>query len=250
LDDMTVLEDFDTPTICNALELIDNSRRDCGYTRFNMTVINAAAGPVVGFALTATMRSEKPSELSANELKQARLDYYEYMFTDMGGPKICVMHDADDPDAVHGPFWGEFNTRIHRAMGFRGVVTDGCVRDLRKLPADVLLLARGLRPSHANMHIVSYGEPVKVYGMDASHGDVVHADEHGAVAFPAKLVDEIAIKAKEFIDHEAPIMAACNKGGLTLPELRSLYLARKKLIARRSLPENWQSYASAAQCPP
>jgi regulator of RNase E activity RraA len=149
------------------------------------------------------------------------------MYTDMGGPKICVMHDADGPDAVHGPFWGEFNTRIHRAMGFRGVVTDGCVRDVRKLPTDVLLLARGLRPSHVNMHIVSYGEPVAVFGMEVSHGDVVHADEHGAVAFPAKLVDEIAIKAKEFIAREAPIMAACGEGGLTLTELSRLYLARK-----------------------
>jgi regulator of RNase E activity RraA len=227
LDDITVLKNFDTPTICNALELIDDSRRDSGYTRFNVTAVNVAAGPVVGLALTATMRSERPSGLSASQLRQARLDYYEYMYTDMGGPKICVMHDADGPDAVHGPFWGEFNTRIHRAMGFRGVVTDGCVRDVRKLPTDVLLLARGLRPSHANMHIVSYGEPVAVFGMEVSHGDVVHADEHGAVAFPAKLVDEIAIKAKEFIAREAPIMAACGEGGLTLTELSRLYLARK-----------------------
>ncbi len=135
MDDIEVLQQFDTPTICNALELIDSSRRDVGYTRSNMTVVNAAAGPVVGFALTATMRSEKPSELSVSELRQARLDYYEYMYSEMGSPKICVMHDMDDPDAMHGPFWGEFNTRIHRAMGFRGVVTDGCVRDAMGSPS-------------------------------------------------------------------------------------------------------------------
>lgn len=227
MDDITVLKHFDTPTICNALELIDSSRKDSGYTRFNMTAVNLAAGPIVGFALTATMRSEKASELSVSELRQARLDYYEYMFTDMGGPKICVMQDMDGPDAVHGPFWGEFNTRIHRAMGFRGVVTDGCVRDVGKLPTDVLLLARGLRPSHANLHIVSYGEPVQVFGMDVSHGDVVHADEHGAVAFPAKLINEVGVKATEFIAREAPIMAACIEDGLTFQELRRLYLARK-----------------------
>ncbi len=63
--------------------------------------------------------------------------------------------------------------------------------------------------------------------MDVSHGDVVHADEHGAVAFPAKLVGEIAVKATEFIAREAPIMTACNEDGLTLQELRRLYLARK-----------------------
>lgn len=185
MDDITALTQFDTPTICNALELIDDSRRNYGYTKRNVTVINPSAGPVVGFALTATMRSEAPSALSSGKLKRGRLEYYEYMYTEMAGPKICVTQDLDDQDSVHGPFWGEFNTRIHRAMGFRGVVTDGCVRDVRKLPEDVLLVARGLRPSHANLHVVSYGDPVKVFGMDVSHGDLVHADEHGAVTFPA-----------------------------------------------------------------
>jgi regulator of RNase E activity RraA len=228
MDEIADLEQFDTPTICNALEVIDSSRTDYGYTRNNMMAVNAAAGPVAGFALTATMRSEEPSELSAAELKQERLKYYEYMYTDMGGPKVCVMQDIDDAGARHGPFWGEFNTRIHRAMGFRGVVTDGCVRDVGKLPKDVLLLARGLRPSHANLHVASFGHPVNIFGMEVSHGDVVHADEHGAVVFPAKLVNEIVVRAKEFIAREAPIVAACKKDGLTFEELSRLYLARKR----------------------
>jgi regulator of RNase E activity RraA len=228
VDELAVLETFDTPTICNALELIDSSRKNYGYTSYNMTVINVAVGPVVGFALTAMMRSEKPSDLSVEELKRDRLKYYEYMYTDMGGPKICVMQDIDATDAKHGPFWGEFNTRIHRAMGFRGVVTDGCVRDVGKLPDDILLLARGLRPSHVNLHIVSFSDPVRVFGMEVSHGDVVHADEHGAVAFPAKLISEVVVKAKEFMAREAPIMEACKTDSLTFQELSRLYLDRKR----------------------
>jgi regulator of RNase E activity RraA len=192
-----------------------------------MKAVNADAGPVAGFALTATMRSEKPSGLDEEDLKRARLDYYEYMYTDMGGTKICVMQDLDSADAIHGPFWGEFNTRVHRAMGFRGIVTDGCVRDVRKLPPDVLLLSRGLRPSHANLHIVSFGDPVNVFGMSVSHGDVVHADEHGAVAFPAKMIGDVIAKALEFMAREAPVMESCKQGDLTLQELRRMYLARK-----------------------
>jgi regulator of RNase E activity RraA len=228
VDKLATLKKFDTPTICNALELIDSSRRDFGYTSYDMMAVNSAMAPVVGFALTATMCSEKPSELSVEELKQERLKYYEYMYTDMGGPKVCVMQDIDGADAKHGPFWGEFNTRIHRAMGFQAVVTDGCVRDVGKLPRDILLLARGLRPSHVNLHIVSFHRPVRVFGMDVSHGDVVHADEHGAVAFPAKLVGDVAVKAQEFMDREAPIMDACRKDTLTLQELSRLYLDRKR----------------------
>lgn len=228
MDEIAALELFDTPTICNALELIDSSRKNYGYTCYDMMAVNAAASPIAGFALTATMRSEEPSELSAEELKKERLKYYEYMYTDMGGPKVCVMQDIDGAEARHGPFWGEFNTRIHRAMGFRGVVTDGCVRDVGKLPKDVLLLARGLRPSHANLHIASFGQPVKIFGMEVSHGEIVHADEHGAVAFPAKLASEIVVRAKEFIAREAPIVDACKKESLTFEELARLYLARKR----------------------
>jgi regulator of RNase E activity RraA len=193
-----------------------------------MTAVNAEVGPVAGFALTATMCSETPSDLSTSELKRARLDYYEYMFTDMGGSKICVMQDIDKPDSVHGPFWGEFNTRVHRAMGFRGIVTNGCVRDVGKLPRDILILCCGLRPSHANLRVLSFSEPVNIFGMTVSHGDIVHTDEHGAVTFPAKFAREVAAKAREFVAMEAPIIEACKNGELTLGKLQRLYLARTR----------------------
>jgi regulator of RNase E activity RraA len=222
------LQLFDTPTICNALELIDSTRRNYGYTMHNLLAVNPSAGPVAGYARTATMRSEYPSPLSPGELKLARLQYYEYMYQDATVPKICVMQDLDDVDSRHGPFWGEFNTRIHRAMGFRGIVTDGCVRDVRKLPSDILLLARGLRPSHANLNVVSFGEPVEVFRMAVRPGEIIHADEHGAVCFPAEYVETVAEKAAEFMASEAPIIDACKKDDLTLNELRRLYLARHR----------------------
>ena len=224
--DLEVLRQFDTPTICNALEMIDSSRAGAGYTRSGVVAVNRFAGPVVGVARTATMRSEEPSGRSPADLVQGRLDYYEYMHAG-DDPKICVLQDLDRPEAVHGPFFGEFNTRIHRAMGFHGILTDGCIRDVRKLPADVLLLSRGLRPSHAHVRVVSYGGPVRVFGMDVTPGAAVHADEHGAVTFPVGLAGEIAMAAAEFTAREAPIIAACNQGRLTFSELRRLYLARE-----------------------
>jgi regulator of RNase E activity RraA len=220
------LQLFDTPTICNALELIDDSRRNYGYTTETMHYVNPSAGPVAGYARTATMRSEHPSSLRPEELTAARLEYYAYMYENPSTPKICVMQDIDPADSRHGPFWGEFNTRIHRAMGFRGIVTDGCVRDLRKLPSDILLLSRGLRPSHANVHVVSFGKPVEVFGMAVRPGDIVHADEHGAVCFPAEYVELVSEKAVEFMGREAPVIDSCKKDELTLQELRHLYLAR------------------------
>jgi regulator of RNase E activity RraA len=219
------LTTFDTPTICNALEMIEPGRRSYGYTRRTMHATNVASGPVVGLARVATMRSAIRSERDSATLKRDRLDYYEYIH-DGDAPKICVMQDVDGEEAGTGPFWGEFNTRIHRAMGVRAVVTDGSVRDVDKLPTDVLLLSCGLRPSHAHVHITDFARQVNVFGMSVRHDDLVHADEHGAVAFDSNLAAEVAEKAAEFVASEAPIIAACKADSLSLEELKRLYMAR------------------------
>jgi regulator of RNase E activity RraA len=220
------LERFDTPTVCNALEMIDGTRRSFGYTRRSLHATNGDFGPVVGVARTATMRSAFAAQRERDELKRDRLDYYEYMYRETDVPKVCVMQDLDGREAGLGPFFGEFNTRIHRAMGFRGIVTDGSVRDVAKLPNDILLLSCGLRPSHGHVHIVNYGDQVNVMGMVVSDGDIVHADEHGAVAFPASYIPAVERNADQFVAAEAPIMEACKRDDVTLEELKRLYLAR------------------------
>ena len=52
-------------------------------------------------------------------------------------------------------------------------------------------------PSHAHVHMVDFGKPVNIFGMNVAHDDVVHADFHGAVVIPAeavrKLPDAIAL---------------------------------------------------------
>jgi regulator of RNase E activity RraA len=226
--DIRELEHFDTPTICNALELIQPERRRFGFTTQGVVSVNADAGPKVGLARTATMRSYGEPPLSGLALKEARIEYYEYMAENSDGPKICVMQDLDGPDAGRGPFWGEFNTRVHLALGFSAIVTDGSVRDVRQLPQEILVLSRGLRPSHGFIHIVDFGSQVNVFGMVVTPGDVVHADEHGAVCFPKELASEVADRAAEFVAGEAPILEACRQGRLSIQALKSLYLARNR----------------------
>ena len=224
--DLSRLELFDTPTICNALEVIEPERRRFGYTVENVLCLNADVGPRVGIALTATMRSAGPPPITGDELKAERLKYYEYMHQDVGGPKVCVMQDLDGSEAARGPFWGEFNVRIHRSMDFRAIVTDGSVRDATKLPNDILIVSRGLRPSHAYVHIVDFGKQVTIFGMTVMPGDVVHADIHGAVSFPAQLAADVEKKAIAFVAGEAPIIEACRANRLTFEQLSALYMAR------------------------
>ena len=105
------LQLIDTPTICNALELIDPNRRNYGYTNEFLHCLRPNLHPVCGIAKTATCRSFRPSELDGESLKKERIKYYTYV--DSGDiPKIIVMQDLDGAQRGHGPFFGEFNTII------------------------------------------------------------------------------------------------------------------------------------------
>lgn len=223
--DISCLKEFDTPTICNALELIDGTRRNYGYTTRSFHVTNKDSGPVVGFAKTATIRSLMPSHLSTEELTCERVKYYRYI-NEGEHPKICVMQDIDGSDSGRGPFWGEFNTRIHVSLGVTAVVTNGTIRDVTNLPNNVLILSSGLRPSHANVHIVDYKKQVNVKGMVVSDGDVIHADIHGAVCFPSTIAHEVQKYAKVFIESERPIIEGCKSKGLSIEEIIELYMRR------------------------
>ena len=48
---------FDTPTICNALELIDSRFRLHGFTTEQMVCADPSLPPIVGYARTATLRA-------------------------------------------------------------------------------------------------------------------------------------------------------------------------------------------------
>lgn len=221
-----ILCTIDTPTVCNALELIDPNRRNFGYTDEVMHCLRPSMSPVCGIAKTATCRSYRPSERNSAKLKADRVDYYTYI--DKGDyPKIIVMQDLDGGQRGHGPFWGEFNTRIHKALGGVGIVTDGSIRDVPNLPDGIQILSVGLKPSHGNIHVVDYDNQVNVSGMVVVPGDIVHMDAHGAVTFPISIATMVIEKAREFVATEEPVLEACRANpNLTLQEIINLYLKR------------------------
>jgi hypothetical protein len=57
--DVKALDAFDTPTICNALELLTRARRALGFIRRPLIAAFPALKPVVAFARTAHIRSRE-----------------------------------------------------------------------------------------------------------------------------------------------------------------------------------------------
>ena len=63
--DLAALAEFDTPTICNALELVAPDRRALGFNRRPLVCPFPGMKPVVAYARTATIRSREPQQCAA-----------------------------------------------------------------------------------------------------------------------------------------------------------------------------------------
>jgi regulator of RNase E activity RraA len=211
------LTSIDTPTVCNALELLDPERRGEGFTTRPLVCTAPDRAPVVGVARTATIRAAEPGPDARDQA--ARRDAY-YAYVDAGPkPSVVVIQDLDD-EPGYGSFWGEVNSNIHLGLGCLAVVTNGSVRDLPDLADGFQVLADRVGPSHAHVHVIDHGLPVTVAGMEVSDGDLIHLDQHGAVVIPAALVGDVAAAAERIARRERVIIDAARRPGFDVEALR------------------------------
>ena len=217
LADLDALTAFDTPTICNALELLAPETRGHGYTTQPMVCGFPQMKPVIGYARTACIRSAQPGTLSASAQNDLRNDYYRSIDT---GPKpsLVVIQDLD-ADPGTGAFWGEVQSAIHVGLGARGLLTNGSVRDLDQWAPGFQFLAGRISASHAYARPVSVGGEVEVFGLHVRTGDLLHADRHGAVIVPPALVRALPDAAREIASRESSILKVARGPGCTAENL-------------------------------
>lgn len=209
---LEALARYDTPTICNAMEIVAPERRLIGYTTKPLVCPFPGLPPMVGYARTVTIRSVLKSGLPADEQARRRIAYYEYVGTGFG-PRITVIQDIDGADAGYGAFWGEVQSNVHKALGCLGVVTSGSVRDIPMIAPGFQMLAGSIVPSHAYVHVVDFGIDVTVHGMAVRSGDLIHADRHGAIVVPIDKIDAMKAALDGLSAREAKIIAAAKAGG-------------------------------------
>ena len=209
------LATIDTPTVCNALEAVAPNRRGYGYTVSPLVCTRPELGAMVGYARTVTICAQHPPAPGSNPG-----DYYDYV--DNGGPKpaISVIQDLDGAARGYGSFWGEVNSNIHKGLGCLGVVTDGSVRDLPDIADGFQMLADRIGPSHAFVRVVAFGVLVNVCGMEVRSGDLVHADQHGAVVIPHDVADKVMDAAAAIARREGVIINAAKQPGFNAQKLK------------------------------
>ena len=215
---LAALRELDTPTICNAIELLIPERQGFGFTADPLVCARPQLPPMVGYARTVLIRSKEPPAMPAAEVKAIRLKYYEYVDN---GPKPSIMVIQDlDPDPGYGSFWGEVQSNVHKGLGSLGTITSGSVRDIDACAEGFQFMAAKVVPSHAYVHVVDFNTEVSVAGMTVKPGELVHADRHGAVIVPVEIAARIPETAAMIARREEVIIGAAQKPGYGFDQLK------------------------------
>ena len=217
--DLLQLKRWNTPTIFNGWEQF--TKHDASHESFNVEETRdfmPEMGPMVGFAITVVVEPSNKAHPDANP--RAWSEYREYVAS-VPGPKIVVVQDLDKP-RLHGAFWGEVNSNIHRALGCVGTIIDGGIRDLDEMRnAGFKALARRMCVGHAFSCPVRWGCAVEVFGRAVEPGQLVHADKHGFLAIPPEDEPRL-LDAARFMDAnecETLIPAARDTAGKSTREV-------------------------------
>lgn len=196
------LAQFDTPTICNVIELFSVRPRNQGYMDGRIRAAFPELPPMVGYASTAAFRSDEPPGKGD---AYGSLESQLATFAELPGPAVVVFQDLDDP-AVAATF-GEVMCSTYQGFGAAGLVTSGAGRDLEQVRAlKFPVFTGGTICSHAYCHILHVGLPVRVGGLMVHPGDLLHGDANGVTNIPPAIAPVVADFAAEFVDAERVLM--------------------------------------------
>ena len=212
--DLKILERWDTPTICNGLELVAPERRAIGFTVEPMVAADRKLPPIVGLARTGLIRAKEPPRGPI----PPREDWYDYVAA-QDLPTIAAIQDIDDRPG-YGAFWGEVQSTVHLALGVKGCVTNGSFRDVDMLAPGFQIIGGRIGPSHAHVHMVQMRCEVNLFGMLVKDDDVVHADYHGAVVIPADAVRKLPDAIDLISRREKVILDTARAEGFTSAKMR------------------------------
>lgn len=189
---------FDTPTVCNAIELFDVVPRNRGYMDGRVKCNFPEFPPIVGYASTAAFRADAPPQAGdAYGSIQSQVE----TFTELPGPPIVVFQDLDDPPIA--AVFGEVMCSTYQAFGAAGLITNGAGRDVQQVrDLGFPIFTGSTICSHGYCHILHVGLPVRVGGLTVNHGDLLHADANGVTRIPLEIVDELPQVCDEFVAAE------------------------------------------------
>jgi regulator of RNase E activity RraA len=200
--DLELLRKFDTPTVCNVIELFDHRPHTAGYMDARIQACFPKLPPMVGYASTATFRSAAPPRAGN---VYSSLPEQVASFAELPGQAIVVFQDLDNP--VCAATFGEVMCSSYKAFGAAGIITSGAGRDLDQVEAlDFPCFTNGTICAHGCCHIVQTHVPVHVGGAMVHSGDLIHGDRNGVTTIPVEIASAVAHACAEFMAAEAVVL--------------------------------------------
>ena len=175
---------------------------------------------VVGPALTLQFMPKREDLYGEDEFEDPERQLHRHALYHTQPGDIVVV-DARG-DMASGVF-GEMMLTFFKGRGGIGAIVDGCIRDYplaQKLGLGLWL--RGVTPNyHTQTDIIPFAVNVPIACGDTlvMPGDIIVADDDGAVVVPIKLADELLEKASEHAEWEDFSRMRLAKGG----DLRKYY---------------------------
>ncbi|TWU08952.1 4-hydroxy-4-methyl-2-oxoglutarate aldolase [Symmachiella macrocystis] len=206
---------FDTPTICNAIELFDVRSPTAGYMDRRIAACFPDLPAMVGYAATATFRSAEPSRRREGDPHPA-VQLLEIL-AGHSTPTIVVFQDLDDPPA--GATFGDGMCLTYKTFGAVGLITSGAARDLDNVRAlDFPCFSHGAVCGHGHCHIESVDVPVHVGGVTIHPGDLLHGDHNGVTTIPLEIAHLVPYACSEYLKHEAVVLDPLRGGNTDISD--------------------------------
>lgn len=220
--ELKVLGEIQTCAIANAIETLDVIPRNEGFMLPNIKSIFPNLPNMYGYAVTGVISAyDPPSE----HMRIPRTEWVDYVLS-IPEPRVIVLKDLDYPNVI-GSYWGEVQSNVHRSLGAVGTVTDGGVRDLDEMEElGFNAFASDVLVSHAYVHMVEYGTPVKIGGLTVNPGDIMIGDKHGVTSVPKSIAAKIPAAVKAVEDGEKIIIDYCKSAEFTPEGLKKLIEGR------------------------
>jgi len=217
-EDLEALRRLDACILANAIETFRERLRNEGFIDRSVHCLLPNLPPMVGYAGTLKIRGSAPP--TTDGPYGDRTDWWDYVVF-LPEPRVIVIEDMCTKPGL-GSLVGAVHMNILRALGCVGVVTNGSVRDVRAAEeAKFPLFAGGVAVSHAYVHIVEFGQAVKIGGLNIQSGDLLHGDLHGVQSIPPDIAGRIPAAAMKIAAQERAVIELCNSPGFTLEKLRA-----------------------------
>jgi len=217
MDFLEYLKSVDTPTLCNAIELLKVRKDHEGFTPLEIRCLFPELGRMIGYAVTAQVET-----YTSMEPRDNRLFVDLYALLDEGPkPGVIVLQETGGHGnyAAHA---GEVMTSIFHRLGAVGLVSDCGVRDIPEVRRlGFHYFARGTVASHGNFRIVRVGVPVQIMGLVIRTGDLLHGDENGLALVPDEKRELIPEMVDRIRAREGKLLDYVRSGDFTLDGLRA-----------------------------